>query len=179
MNWGVRTPAADRIAATRRGWRQAVLRRLIRLALVLIATTSAQLAQAGGEELRACDFEVKARCASGDASVALADGVVKKLEINVFWCGLPGKPGYTCTLDALRGDKDSTWSDDGGATLIDIAAAGRPDQHDRVKVTVGRYVSIDLSGTQSSANCGAGAALPRALVIPAKNGKCRVWLDEP
>jgi hypothetical protein len=122
---------------------------------------------------------VKARCASGEPRVTLDDRMVKRVEIDVFWCGLPGKPGYTCTIDSSRGDRDSTWSEDGGATLIAIAPSSNPYQHDRVKVTVGRYVSIDLDETQSAGNCGAGAELPRAIVIPAKRGKCRVWLTDP
>jgi hypothetical protein len=51
-----------------------------------------------------------------------------------------------------------------------------PDQPDRVKVTAGQHVSIDLEEAQSLGRCGAGAELPRAIVIPAKKGACRVWL---
>jgi len=147
------------------------------LAVLLAVTTSTGVAHADGQEIRRCNFEVKARCASGDATVTLVDGVVKRIEINAFWCGLKGRPGYTCTIDSSRGDKDSTWSDDGGATFITNAAPFNPTQPDRVKVTVGKYVSIDMDETQSVGRCGAGAELPRAIVIPAKKGACRVWLD--
>jgi hypothetical protein len=48
-----------------------------------------------------------------------------------------------------------------------------------VKVTVGKHVSIDFDEAQSLGRCGAGAELPRAIVIPAEGGACRVWLTEP
>jgi hypothetical protein len=34
-----------------------------------------------------------------------------------------------------------------------------------------------MAETQSLGRCGAGAELPRAIVIPATKGACRVWLD--
>ena len=123
-------------------------------------------------------YVIKARCASGDARVTLAGGAVKRLEVNVFWCGLQGRPGYSCSIDAARGDKETQWSEEGGATIIANAAPFNATQPDRVKVTVGKYVSIDLSQAQSVGRCGAGAELPRAIVIPEKKGACRVWLGE-
>jgi hypothetical protein len=54
-----------------------------------------------------------------------------------------------------------------------------PQQPDRVKVTVGRDVSIDLSEAQSLGRCGTGAELPRAIVILARAKACRVRLDVP
>ena len=147
------------------------------LAVLLAVTTSSGVAHADGQEICRCDFAVKARYASGHATVTLVDGVVKRLEVNAFWCGVKGRPGYTCTIDLTRGDKDATWSDDGGATVISNATPFSPAQPDRVKVTVGKYVSIDMAETQSLDRCGAGAELPRAIVIPAKKGACRVWLD--
>jgi hypothetical protein len=147
------------------------------MAVLLAVTTSTDVAHADGREIHRCYFEVKARCASGHATITLVDGVVKRIEVNAFWCGLKGRPGYTCTIDSSRGDEDSTWSGDGSGTLITNAAPFNPAQPDRVKVTVGKYVSIDMAETQSVGRCGAGAELPRAIVIPAKKGACRVWLD--
>ncbi len=60
------------------------MKQLIYPAMILAAATAAR---AGGPEIRSCAFEVKARCASGDASVTLKDGVVTRLEVNMFWCG--------------------------------------------------------------------------------------------
>lgn len=133
---------------------------------------------ARAQDIRACDFEVKARCASGEARVTLDAGALKRLEVDVDWCGEKGAPGYSCSIDVTRGDKDSTWSDAGGATIIANPAPFNASAPDRVKVTVGEYVSIDFGETQSLGRCGAGAELPRAIVIPLKHGRCRVWLGE-
>ena len=155
------------------------MERRIYLAVLLAAAPLTFAARADGAEIRKCGFEVKARCATGDASVTLADGVVKRVEVNVYWCGPKGQPGYTCAMDSSRSDPGAKWSEDGGATLITNASPFSPDQPDRVKVTVGRRVSIDLDETQSLGRCGAGAALPRAVVIPEKKAACRVWLRAP
>jgi hypothetical protein len=146
------------------------------MALLLAAIASAEIAHAGGSEIRTCDFAVKARCVSGDARVTLADGAVQRLEVNVIWCSLPGHLDFTCTIDSSRGDKESKWSDDAGATLIANASPFNPDAPDRVKVTVGRDVSVDLEEAQLLGRCGAGAELPRAIVIPAHGKTCRVWM---
>ena len=153
------------------------MRRIIALAALVAATSSAFLAHA--DEIRKCDFAVKARCATGDASVTLANGVVTKLSVNVDWCGRRGSPGYSCVIDSTRGEHGSTWSDDSGATLITNASPFNPTEPDRVKVTVGKHVSIDMDEAQSAGRCGAGAALPRAIVIPAQGKECRVWLPAP
>jgi hypothetical protein len=156
-----------------------VIKHLICMAVLLMATASAHVAYAGGKEIRACEFKVKARCASGEARVTLVDGTVTDVAVNVFWCGLSGRPGYTCTIDSSRGASDAIWSEEGGATVITNASPWNPAEPDRVKVTVGRYVSIDLSEAQSLGRCGAGAELPDAIVIPAQKGACRVWLGTP
>src|SRR5208282_908889 len=114
------------------------MKHLIYLAVLLVLTTSTWIAQAGGQEIRMCEFEVKARCFSGEARVTLADGVVKRVEIDVDWCGLPGKLGYSCTINSSRSDRDSIWSEDGDATLIANASPFNPKRPDRVRVTVGR-----------------------------------------
>jgi hypothetical protein len=155
------------------------MKHLICLAALLVVTTAGHGAYAGEEEIRSCEFEVKARCVSGDARVTLADGVVKRVEVGVFWCGLRGRPGYNCTIDASRTDPDSKWSEEDGATLITNASPANPNQPDRVKVTVGQHVSIDLDEAQSFDRCGVGAELPRAIVIPAQKQACRVWLKAP
>jgi hypothetical protein len=54
-----------------------------------------------------------------------------------------------------------------------------PNELDRVKVTVGRDISIDFSQTQSLGRCGAGAELPRSIIIPAQGKTCRVRLGKP
>lgn len=147
------------------------------VAALLAAATASSAVRA--DDIRACRFAVKARCASGDVRITSADGTIKRIEIDVFWCGLPGRPGYTCTIDSSRGDPDSLWSEDGGATLIANRSPWNPDLPDRVRVTAGQDVSIDLNETQSLGRCGAGAELPKTIVIPAQKGACRVELGSP
>jgi hypothetical protein len=153
------------------------MKRLICTAVLLAAATATVSVHA--DEIRACSFAVKARCASGDARVTLADGTVKRIDVNVFWCGLPGRPGYTCTIDSTRGEPDSKWSDDGSATLISNTSPWSAAQPDRIKVTVNRDVHLDFKQTQSLGRCGTGAELPVTLVIPAQKGACRVQLTPP
>ncbi|HZP79758.1 MAG TPA: hypothetical protein VFB45_26730 [Pseudolabrys sp.] len=132
------------------------------------------------DDVRACKFAVKARCASGEATVTLVDGAVKRLEVDVEWCsGQRGQPGYECSIDSSRGDADSTWSEEGGATIIANKAPFNPSAPDSVKVTVGRNVSIDFAKAQSLGRCGAGAELPKAIVIPAGKKACGVFLATP
>jgi hypothetical protein len=89
-----------------------VMKRLISIAVVLALTAASGVAYAETKVVRACDFEVKPRCLTGDASVTLVDGVATKLEVNAFWCGGRGQPGYSCTIDSTRGEKgDDKWSD--------------------------------------------------------------------
>jgi hypothetical protein len=148
-------------------------------AAVLVVTALTATAHAGGTTTRACDFEVKARCATGDARVTLADGKVVRIEVDVHWCGLPRRPGYDCSIDSSRGDTDTAWSEAGGVTIVDNTAPFNPRAPDRLKITVGEEISIDLNEAQSLGRCGAGAALPRAIVIAAKKKACRVSLPEP
>jgi hypothetical protein len=149
------------------------------LATAFMLMVLAATAHAAGSDIHACDFKIKARCVKGDASVTLTDGKVTRVVIDVYWCGLPGRPGYSCLIDSSRGDNDAKWSEDGGATLIDNAAPSNPTAPDRMKVSIGQDVSIDLAAAQSLGRCGAGAELPRTIVIPAKKTACRVQLGEP
>ena len=157
------------------------MKHFISLALLLALTTSIRTAHAGEQEVRKCEFNLKAGCRAGGASVTLADGIVTNLEVFVFWCGLPGRPGYTCSIESSRSNpEDSKWTDEAGATLITHPDPYYgPDAPDEVRVTVGRHVSIDMDRTQSPSRCGAGAELPRAIVIPGRGKTCRVWFSEP
>jgi hypothetical protein len=150
------------------------MKRLISVAALLMLTFGPAQAQ---PQTHACAFKMKAGCVSGTARVTLADGIVTGVAVDMIWCGPRGRPGYTCTIDSTRDDKESDWSDENGATIVANPSRFNPTEPDRVKVTVGKHVSIDLAETQSLGRCGAGAALPRAIVIPAAGGACRVWLD--
>ena len=100
-----------------------------------------------------------------------------KLSVNAFWCGRPGAPGYTCTVEYNRTGDDSKWSRQGAAYVIDNASPANPDRPDRMVLTVGKDISLDLEDAQSSGACGAGAELPRAIVMPAGAKTCRVTLQ--
>ena len=148
-------------------------------ALFLATVLASGLAAARADEIRACDFKLKSGCIAGDASVTIADGKVQHLEFNVVWCGIhKDAPGYSCMIDASRtDDPESKWADDKSSTTI-TSSSDTPAQPDSITLTVGRFVSIDFSRAQSVGRCGAGADLPRALVIPEKKGRpCRVWLS--
>jgi len=156
-----------------------LISRAVHFAVLLAAATSSGVAHAEQQETRSCEFKVKTPRVSGQASVTIADGKVIKVAVDVLYSGERGRPGYTCTIDVSRSEQDSKWSEDGGATLIDNASPFNPNEPDRIKVTIGKHVSIDLGETQSLGRCGAGAALPKAIVIPTKNKTCRVWQVEP
>jgi hypothetical protein len=168
----------DCIVACCRARGCAPMKHLKYLALLSMAIALAHAASAADRTVRRCDFEVKARCASGEARVTMTDKAVSRVEIDVIWCGLPGKPGYTCSVDVSRDDGESQWSGAEGATVVTDTSLN-PTEPDRIKVTVGRNVSIDLKEVQSAGRCGAGAELPQAIVIPANGKTCRVWLEEP
>ena len=155
------------------------MKHLAGLAVLLAMAVSTAAARAEQQETRSCEFKVKMPRVWGQANVTLADGKLTKLAVTVFYSGLPGRPGYTCTIDTSRGDEDSRWSDDGDATLIDNPSPFNSSEPDRVKVTVGKYVSIDMEDTQSLGRCGVGAALPKAIVIPVNSKTCRVWNVAP
>jgi len=157
------------------------MKHLVCLAAVLAVVTSTGLARAEPQETHSCEFKVKMPSVWGQASVTLADGKLTKLAVTILYSsGERGRPGYTCTIDSSRTDDPaSQWSEDGGATVITNASPFNEKEPDRVKVTVGKFVSIDLEETQSLGRCGVGAALPKAIVIPAKGKVCRVWQVQP
>jgi hypothetical protein len=156
------------------------MKHFICLATVLMAATSTGMARAEQQETRNCEFTVKKPRVSGQASVTLIDGKVTKIAVDVLYSDGLGTPGYTCTVDSSRADdQESKWSEDGGATVIDNVTPFDISKPDRIKATAGKFVSIDMEDTQSLGRCGVGAALPKAIVIPAKGTVCRVWLREP
>jgi hypothetical protein len=128
---------------------------LVALPVLSVLATLISTARAAEQQIRTCEFAVKSRCVSGEARVTVANGVVIRIEINADWCGLPGHPGFICTIDSSRSDQGSTWSDDRGTTLITNASPWNPHEPDQIKVTVGPDVSVDLTEAQSLGRCGA------------------------
>jgi hypothetical protein len=97
------------------------MKRVVFLAVFLLLTTVTRFAHAAGQEFRTCDFDLKGGCRSGEARVTLTDGAVITVEVDVIWCGRGGHRkslDYTCTINSSRGDGESTWSEDAGATVI-------------------------------------------------------------
>ncbi len=150
----------------------------------LVVAAMTRSAHAGEQQTRACEFKLKAGCVAGDASVVLTDGAVTTVKVNVFWCNRQrGAPGYFCDIDSSRDNKDdnekSTWSEEAGATVVSFSSdLAVPNEPDRVKVTVGQDVMIDLNETQVLPRCGAEAEFPKFIVIPEKGKLCRVKLGE-
>ena len=156
---------------------------VVLLAAFLALTAMARFADAAGPELRTCDFDLKGGCRSGQARVTLVNGKVTGLDVGVIWCGRGGhrkSPDFTCTINLDRSDGSSTWSEDTGATVItDQSPYADPTKPDRIKVTVGRDVTIDLNETQSLWRCGAGAELPLTIIMPAQGRTCQVRFRAP
>jgi hypothetical protein len=154
----------------------------VRCVVLLALAAFPSFARAEAQEIRRCDFELKRGCIAGYATVTLAHGTLARLEAVVVWCSPGGHRkslDYSCTIDSSRDDNESTWSEDAGATVIANGSPSNPREPDRVKVTVGRNVSIDFDEAQSLGRCGAGAELPRAIVIPPQKAACRVLLRTP
>jgi len=63
------------------------MKQLMHLAILLGIAALGGVAGVHADEIRACDFQVKARCVSGDARITLADGAIQRVEVNVIWCG--------------------------------------------------------------------------------------------
>jgi hypothetical protein len=85
-------------------------KQLIGLAALLATLPFADHSPASADEIRACKFVVKARCASGEARVTFADGAAIRIEIEIHWCAAQrGRPGYDCTIDSSRRMKQA-WS---------------------------------------------------------------------
>jgi hypothetical protein len=156
------------------------MKRLVALAVFLTLATSIRFAHAEEQGSRRCDFEVKHGCVAGHAKVTLSHGAATRVEVDVIWCNRQrGAPGYTCTIDSSRDDGQSTWSEDTGATMItDSSVSPDPHELDSIKVIVGPDVTIDLNAALSRWRCGAGAELPRTIVIPAQGKVCHVRFSD-
>ena len=146
------------------------------LTSILFLGSAAFACRAESESLHKCEFSVKSRCASGRAEATFTGSELTRLYVDVFMCGLPGKPGYSCSVKYSRNDENSTWTESGGVVTIENGSPWNPSTPERIKVTVGKHVSIDLDELPSAGYCGAGAELPSAIVILENKSTCRVWL---
>ena len=141
--------------------------------IVLASSTGcASASTEGATQNLSCEIPKGDSGGSGDAAVEVRDGEVQSVDVQTYFPGLPGKPGYSCTLQATRSDGESTWTVDGAETTVEFIWP----EHDSIKIVPlpGGY-KIDLSKTRSSF-CGAGAALPEEMTILGTGAQCRaVW----
>src|SRR5262245_39221133 len=114
------------------------------LAAFLVLGNTVTVCYAESELVRACEFTVKSRCASGEALATFSGGELTKLAINVYWYGLPGKLGYSCVVEYAKNDDVSSWAESGGVITIENRSPANPSLPDRIKVTAKRHISIDL-----------------------------------
>src|SRR5262245_39383154 len=115
------------------------MKHLTCLAVLLAMAASAGAAHAERQETRKCEFKLKMPRVWGQASVALAERKVMKVAVDVLYkSGERGSPGYTCTIDMSRGDEESKWSEEDGATVVANASPFNPSEPDRFKITVGK-----------------------------------------
>ena len=144
--------------------------------LFLVACGSVlAVGQSEGVKEYACRYE--ARSGSGEATLEIKDGVVRSVHFTGFSPGLPGNIGYTCTVDATRGDKETKWKETGRTLRIDFVDGTNNDEEDYLTIapTADGYL-LDMSATRSGSKCGAGAELPKQIRILKAAKRCRVKL---
>jgi hypothetical protein len=118
-----------------------------------------------------CSYEVKRYGMSGSASIEVRDGVIHKASVDNHFRGSPGNLGYSCYLDANRGDGETEWKESGNAIEIKF---DNPDFDDFMTIspTADGFL-IDMSNTRSGGKCGAGAELPKRLIVSRSTRKCK------
>lgn len=149
---------------------------LVVLTAIVLLQCAASACRAETESVHKCEFSVRSHCTSGGAQATLKGGELTRLSVDVYMCGLPGKLGYSCSIDFSRNDENSSWTESDGVVTIENKFSQDLATPERIKVTLGRHISIDLDETRSASHCGAGAQLPSAIVIPDVKRACRVWL---
>lgn len=115
-----------------------------------------------------------------DATVETRNGEVQSLTVQTHFPGLPGKWGYSCFLGATRGGYESSWRMDGLETTVDFldeTMTWEDGDYARLVPVAGGY-RIDLRNTKPSMKCGAGAGLPREIVIVGTGKQCQASWDE-
>jgi hypothetical protein len=121
-----------------------------------------------------CDIPRGDTGGAGSGAVKVRDGEVQSVDVQTHFPGLPGNLGYSCTFGAKRGDKESTWTDEGAETTVDLIWPG--GDRARIVPVPGGY-KIDLRNAKLS-TCGAGAELPEEITIPKTGAQCRAVWDE-
>lgn len=151
---------------------------MISAVLVLWAAQAVSAAEPAGQpsDKFSCSYDIKRRCTSGTAEVELQQGRPRRVNFENFVCGLPGAPGYTCTVESTADGKDK-WQQTGKTTRINFHESWNPDNPDTLTVTAEpSRIVLDFADTQSLGKCGSGAELPDRVVIDPKTKRCEVDL---
>lgn len=143
------------------------------LCALLAASAFTGGAAAAADVSKSCKYEAS-DCVSGSATARFVDGRLSAIDLDVFYCGLPGNAGYSCSIQTKRGDDDFEWTGSGQRVTLRNLTPFDSSRPDEILITVGKNVSIDLSNAQSAGACGAGAELPAAIVILEGSERCRV-----
>ena len=141
-------------------------------AITFIACYSAAVAGSPADaSVYTCSYDVKRYGTSGSARIEVRDGVIRKARFDNHFRGSPGNLGYSCYLDANRGDGETEWKETGNAIEIKF---DNPDFDDFMTIspTADGFL-IDMSNTRSGDKCGAGAELPKRLTVYRSTRKCK------
>lgn len=146
----------------------------IAMALALAAWTL-PLVAAEPEGVFTCSYEIRKPCTQGSVSIEWKGGQAQKIAFENFFCGVAGRPGYSCSLESARSGGEDRWRQQGSKTEIELGHPFNPDEKDTVLISVEKDIfRVDFSGTQSGGKCGAGAELPQTLALDRKSKKCSV-----
>jgi hypothetical protein len=162
-------------------------RRRLALAVALLAVLAVAFAAAcdsldpGKSELQSysCEGDPGALGRGLETRVETRNGEVQSLAVETHFPGLPGKWGYSCSLGATRGDYESSWKTDGLETTVDFldeTITWEDGDYARLVPVAGGY-RIDLRNTKPSMKCGAGAGLPREIVVIGTGNQCQASWD--
>jgi hypothetical protein len=145
--------------------------------LAVAFAAACDLLNPGKSELQSysCEGDAGALERGVEARVETRNGEVQSLAVQTHFPGLPGKWGYSCSLAATRGDDESSWKMEGRETTVDFlneTTAWEDGDYARLVPVAGGY-RIDLRNTKPSMKCGAGAGLPREIVIIGTGNQCQ------
>ena len=128
----------------------------------------------------ACDYEIARLGTSGQLSLTLRDDVIQSVNFSNFYEGLPGKPGFSCYIDASRSKNADQWRYYDEKTVINFTEKGQDAEEDVLEIIrVREQFLLDMSNTRSAYKCGAGAELPKYIALSTTAQKCVVKLDRP
>jgi len=144
-------------------------------ALICIGCSGAIAAAASAKvALFSCKYEVENRGTAGWATVKVVGGEVQKVDFDDFYKSFPGRPGYQCGIGASRDDKETKWSRKGRSIEVEFVDAPRyNDGSSMLILRTSNGILLDMSNAKNT-YCGAGASLPKSVLVPFASKKCVV-----